>query len=1185
MAAGQGAGSPADVSPPPPISREDTDARQKSLSASGEAAAADLYGEAVAQLDAMALANARADIARRQAAEAPGLLASISEELAKPSEAPKPEVPEGATLFQLEQGQAQATAQLNSARQVLADLQAEAAKRQDRRTQIPVAKAAAQERLRELDESLSAQLPETDPPTVTEARRTLLMAQRQSAAAELDALDAELLGYDARQELLPARRDRAARRVVEGEAVVKAWQDLVAARRRLEAEQAAREAERLQLEAQQHPVLRAFADESQQVAEARTLADGIPRKITEAAEDAAGTRTALNTLRQEYQSVSRRIEASGLNRSTGLLLRRQYDDELPDIDELRRGLRQTRRDLEEAEYTLIERQDARDAAGSTERVVQELMEAVVKNRSISDENRDEFEAVARQLATARRDLLGELVIDSTRYSETLAELEQLSGELLTAAEGYETFISERILWVKSITGNRWPTAAELGDAVGWFVSPESWSVTGERVRQDMAARFPTTIFAVLGLVVAFVIQRRCCGRIRALADLTSRYRTDHLSHTVRVILLTVIASVPVPALLLWLGWVLSRPTDQTELGVALGAGLRAGGLLLFPMVLVRQTIRRRGLADVHFRWSSPALQSIRSHLHWLTPIVIPAVVIVITLDQHNDEAFNGSLGRSVFTVGMVAFAVFIQRVLRPSGPVLADFLRRNKGGWADRLRYVWFPGLVGLPVALVAVSWVGYFYTALQLESRFESTIVFVLLLVLVNGVLMRWLFVARRRVAIEDARRRRAQAAADAKAKAEAHGDDEASLDESVAANPIDEDKLDLPAISLQTRSLFRTAILVAGVIGLYAIWADVLPALRMLDRVHVYPELRVMSVHDDSTVPGLDTGSPSRAQGESPSAVLGTNGAGAPPTGIAIPGVSLDAGQPTAGGEADTLSVTLADVGLSLVVLIATVISFRNLPGLIEIVILQRLPLDAGSRYALSTVLRYAIAIIGIVVAFGSVGLGWERVQWLAAALTFGLAFGLQEIFANFISGLIILGERPIRIGDTVTVGGVTGTVTRIRMRATTIADWDRKELVIPNKTFITGDVINWSLSDPILRVKIPVGVGYNEDVRLAERTLLRVAAEQKVVLKDPKPHVVFNGFGDSTLDFELRVFIPSIEHLIPVRHDLHMRIIEAFRAAGLEIAFPQRDLHIRSVGELAGLVDKRADLPAGEGENPGR
>ncbi|HQL54788.1 MAG TPA: mechanosensitive ion channel, partial [Phycisphaerae bacterium] len=177
-------------------------------------------------------------------------------------------------------------------------------------------------------------------------------------------------------------------------------------------------------------------------------------------------------------------------------------------------------------------------------------------------------------------------------------------------------------------------------------------------------------------------------------------------------------------------------------------------------------------------------------------------------------------------------------------------------------------------------------------------------------------------------------------------------------------------------------------------------------------------------------------------------------------------------------------------------------------------------------------------------------------------GLGFGLQEIFANFVSGLMLLFERPIRIGDTVTIGNITGTVTRIQIRATTITDWDRKELVIPNKEFITGQVVNWTLSDPMQRIVTTVGVAYGSDTDLVEKLLYQVAREEPNVLAEPEPRVYFRGFGESTLDFELRVFISHIDLLVRTKHQLHKAIDQAFRAAGIEIAFPQRDLHVRSL-----------------------
>ena len=136
----------------------------------------------------------------------------------------------------------------------------------------------------------------------------------------------------------------------------------------------------------------------------------------------------------------------------------------------------------------------------------------------------------------------------------------------------------------------------------------------------------------------------------------------------------------------------------------------------------------------------------------------------------------------------------------------------------------------------------------------------------------------------------------------------------------------------------------------------------------------------------------------------------------------------------------------------------------ALLELTVLDRLPLDNGGRQAIAILVRYAATLAGVLFACSTINLSWESVQWLAAAMTVGLGFGLQEIFANLVSGLIILFERPIRAGDLVTVDDVTGHVTRMQIRATTITDLDRRELIVPNKRFITGNVINWTLSDPI-------------------------------------------------------------------------------------------------------------------------
>jgi potassium efflux system protein len=176
----------------------------------------------------------------------------------------------------------------------------------------------------------------------------------------------------------------------------------------------------------------------------------------------------------------------------------------------------------------------------------------------------------------------------------------------------------------------------------------------------------------------------------------------------------------------------------------------------------------------------------------------------------------------------------------------------------------------------------------------------------------------------------------------------------------------------------------------------------------------------------------------------------------------------------------------------------------------------------------------------------------------MTVGLGFGLQEIFANFVSGLIILFERPIRIGDIVTVGEVTGYVTQIRMRATTITDWDARELVVPNKEFITGNLINWTLSNPTTRIHIPVGVAYGSDTVRAREIMQSLAERSEYVLTDPAPFTAFCAFGDNALELRLYVYLARRELYWDAFNELATGIDLAFREAGISIAFPQRDIH---------------------------
>ncbi len=1133
---------------------------REGLSADEIAAAKESLQRALEELTRASKSAEQTAKDRALAAQAPQLLQAIRDELARPPTVPVIPPPEERSLSQLEQGLSQATADLQNARQAVSDLQVEATRRDERRTAIPQQIATLREQLSKATDLGGAE-DEAEP--IREARRTLFAARQIARAREIEALEAEFASYDARRDLLPARRDQAQRRVSDAERLVQALQGAVSRQRQADAEQAAREAQRQRRDAAaQHPALRKFAQETADRAATRVASGGTPELIDTVSRRATDLRALAADLRTRYDSIRQRVDASGLSRATGLQLRRLYEG-LPDELELSRSVRTHSRALDNAEYDLIELQDERLAAGDIDRAAQQLVSLV--SSSPDAPPREEVEPSARELASARRDLLDVLIADQLRYRDQLAALLKAEEELLEATRTQRVYIEENILWVRSIDREQRPSVGDLRIAVEWLFSPARWSqVLSNTVPYVSEHRVRVSFFAAL-LLALWALGFRMRVVIRRIAARVSRYSTDRFAYTVVVVALTLLLAAPIPLAFYAAGWLLERGQDQVPLGLAYGYAFRTVGVTLYPLLVLRHSLRSQGLAEAHFRWAPASFRSIRRQLRWFLPVVVPVAVLVLALDREAPENANATLGRILFSVGLVALAIFLHRILRPTGPVLGRFLENNMSGAFYKLRRVWHPLIVLTPLLFAALSWFGYYYTAMRLEARFEESLTLVFALVFADAVLFRWLFIARRRVAVEDARRRREQAAAERGAS---------DTSQALPAAMVDDEKVNLPALSGQTRQLFRAAITVAVVIGFYVIWAEALPALRMLDRVQLWPSVEVIDGPPPPTAsnPTADGAvhAGSGTQNGAPVATTGAPGLPGPSSNSDTSGAPQDAEEPAS-------VVTLADAGFAIVILGATWLAFRNIPGLIEIILLQRLPLDAGARYALGTVLRYLIVIVGIVVALNSVSITWGKVQWLAAALTFGLAFGLQEVFANFVSGLIILAERPIRIGDTVTVGGVSGTVTRIRMRATTIADWDRKELIIPNKTFITSDVINWTLSDSVLRVTLPVGVSYGSDVTLVERTLLRLADESEMVLDDPRPVVLFKTFGDSTLDFELRVFIASIESFVPIRHELNNAIIREFRAAKIEIAFPQRDLHLRSVENIEQILSKGAPPPA--------
>ena len=270
---------------------------------------------------------------------------------------------------------------------------------------------------------------------------------------------------------------------------------------------------------------------------------------------------------------------------------------------------------------------------------------------------------------------------------------------------------------------------------------------------------------------------------------------------------------------------------------------------------------------------------------------------------------------------------------------------------------------------------------------------------------------------------------------------------------------------------------------------------------------------------------------------------------------------------------NITLGGVlGLFAILLVGYAVS-SSIRFLLREELLKRLHLKRGLPELISTTLHYLLLVLVVLFAVNAGGIALNKFTVLTGALGVGVGFGLQNIINNFVSGLILQFERPIRVGDVVEIqAGVSGPVTRIGIRSSTIQTWQGAEVIIPNASFISGNVTNWTLSEARRRLELPVGVAYGSNAKLVKELLERPAVQHPDVLTSPGPEAFFMGFGDSALNFELRFWVMQESNTVKVMSEVALEVMRLLAEAGIEIPFPQRDLRLRSVDAEAAAALSR-------------
>ena len=1165
--------------------------------AAGKEESSSLYQQALEALGSASQSRARSAELLDQAAAAPNVAQGIREELQAPLEK-RAAIDETQTLEQLESRLTAIEAEVSAGNDQVAEWEAEAENLASAQAAVPVQLATEQLALTAALDSFAAlgQVPESDP------RRVLLLAQVEEHRAAAAVLQTQLDSFDALHGLLSLQRARLVRSITQAQELAGALKERVDAKRKKEANAAASQAEQnLDTIATSFPRLKDLALEIQNLAKLRSGKEGLPTRITRAQGEFKDTEDLLLEVQRRFRATLRRIRAGGVTETMGLTLRADHEWLLT--------LRSLGKDSEAREELLSAAQQ--ELIGMEEKLWRFGEASTATKRLLSElgiaEPSPELRATAQELLASKRKALDDVMRDLATLTSTFYKHKEVSTQMLSEVASYRDYIEARILWIRSTSLD--PRERLLGLPAD--LAKLSSAAAEAHLRETLwsAARGRKS-FSLLSLLALLLLAGRSRLKRRLLehAPLVRSYRTDRYSHTINALIQSLLLALPGPLLCWTIGGLLA-PSD-VPLTRAIGLGLQQASLAWIVLRFVSTCLVEGGVGQAHFKWPTSVLSTVRAELRWFEPLAIASSFVVFTLDRTatkvvdaklervattmletplpdpSSAAWSESLGRLCFLVLMISLIVLSRRLLGEAGRARLLPLK-GKSVTGKRLRLLTVLSF-GLPAGLALTAALGYYYTALQLELRLRYSIALGLTLLLANAMLLRWLYMARRLLAVSQALDSRSRRVEEQKGP---------GLTES-AATPIDADKVDIPAVDARTRQLFKSSITLATVMGLYLIWASVLPALQGLDRIQLLPVMTLLpptvqaptprasqalaggesngsaaTSTSSSVVPaGAQTAAPAGAQAAAPAS------ASTPSTGGAL-AQSASSNQP-----ATTLglpqSLTLDDVLLALVLVMLVTVATRNIPALLELSLLQRLPLDSGARYATTTLVRYLILIIGVSAVSSTLGVGWQEIQWVATALTFGLAFGLQEIFANFVSGLIILLERPIRVGDIVTVGGTEGRVTQLRMRATTIQDWDRREHLVPNKEFITSSVVNWTLTDPVTRVVLLVGLAYGSDTARARALLTQIVRAHPLTLDDPKPQVVFRKFGDSSLDFEVRVFIANRDVWPELVDQLHTQIDDAFRGAQIEIAFPQRDIHVRSFprGEL--LASTAPEGEAGSG-----
>ncbi|AVJ15934.1 miniconductance mechanosensitive channel MscM [Serratia sp. JUb9] len=712
----------------------------------------------------------------------------------------------------------------------------------------------------------------------------------------------------------------------------------------------------------------------------------------------------------------------------------------------------------------------------------------------SDLTPGQQQIIDAQLRT-QRELLNSLLSGCDTQILELTKLKVANTQLVDALNEIKDATHRYLFWVPDVSPLTLSYPINVAHDLTRLLSLDTLAQLSSAFVMMVTSR--STLVPIFGalLLVIFSISTR--KHYHAFLERSSskvgKVTQDQFYLTLRNVFWSILVALPLPVLWAALGFGLQNAWPY-PVAVAIGDGVTATLPILWVCMISATFAHPRGLFIVHFGW--PAQQVSRAMRYYKMSIwlIVPLIMALITFDNLNDREFSNTLGRLCFILLCVALLLVTSSLKRAGIPLYLD----KKGSGENMVNTALWGVLMSAPLLAALAAAIGYLATAQALLARLETSVAIWFFLLVVYHIIRRWMLIQRRRIAFDRAKQRRAEILAQ-----RARGEDEAGNTHVTGSNEgtvdVDETEIDLDAISAQSLRLVRSILTMIALVSVIFLWSEIHSAFAFLENISLW--------NVTSTSNGIDS----------------------------------------------VQSITLGAVLIAVLVIMVTTQLVRNLPALLELAVLQHLDLSPGTGYAITTITKYLLLLFGAILSFSWIGIEWSKLQWVVTALTFGLGFGMQEIFSNFISGLIILFEKPIRIGDTVTIRNLTGSVTKINTRATTISDWDRKEIIVPNKAFITEQFVNWSLSDAITRVVLTVPAPAEANSEEVTKILTDASHRCSLVLDNPPPEVYLVDLQQGIQIFELRIYAAEMGHRMPLRHEMHQLILAGYREHGITLPYP--------------------------------